>query len=94
MESPPPPRARASYAENADVLTSFLRSLLDRGLNISQGILVVIDGSKGLRAAVRRAFKDRALVQRCVWHYAERRIMWIVGKNAQWEADFGRQRVA
>jgi transposase-like protein len=32
--------------ENAEVLTPFLRSLLDRGLKIDQGLLVVIDGGK------------------------------------------------
>ena len=38
--------------ENAQVLTPFLRSLLERGLDISQGVLVILDGGK-LRAAVR-----------------------------------------
>jgi transposase-like protein len=57
--------------ENERVLTAFLRSLVDRGLDVSQGILVIIDGSKGLRAAVRRAFAHRALVHRCHWHKRE-----------------------
>ena len=57
--------------ENADVLSSFFRSLIDRGLNVDRGILVVIDGAKGLRAAVKRAFNGRALVQRCQWHKRE-----------------------
>ena len=61
--------------ENAPVLTAFLRSLIERGLNISQGMLVIIDGAKGLRAAVNQAFRGRALVQRCQWHYADVRIM-------------------
>ena len=39
--------------ENEAVLTPFLQSLRDRGLDISQGLLVIIDGGKGLRAAVR-----------------------------------------
>lgn len=38
--------------ENERVLTPFLRSLKERGLDPSQGLLVVIDGGKGLRAAV------------------------------------------
>jgi putative transposase len=57
--------------ENAAVLTPFLRSLLDRGLNIAQGVLVVIDGGKGLRAAVRQALGENALVHRCQWHKRE-----------------------
>ena len=54
--------------ENERVLTPFLRSLVERGLDISQGVLVILDGSKGLRAAVRKAFRNRALVHRCQWH--------------------------
>jgi len=57
--------------ENAAVLTPFLRSLLDRGLNIAQGVLVVLDGGKGLRAAVRQALGEKAVVQRCQWHKRE-----------------------
>ena len=40
--------------ENEQVLTPFLRSLVERGLDVSQGLLVIVDGGKGLRAAVRR----------------------------------------
>ena len=36
--------------ENEKVLTPFLRSLLARGLDSSQGLLVIIDGGKGLKA--------------------------------------------
>jgi transposase-like protein len=57
--------------ENATVLSVFLRSLLDRGLDISQGVLVILDGGKGLQAAVRKVFAKRALVQRCMWHKRE-----------------------
>ena len=39
--------------ENEKVLTPFLRSLLARGLDSSQGLLVIIDGGKGLKAAVK-----------------------------------------
>ena len=48
--------------ENEQVLTPFLRSLVERGLDVSQGLLVIVDGGKGLRAAVRKAFRHRALV--------------------------------
>ena len=57
--------------ENATVLTPFLRSLIERGLDVSQGVLVILDGGKGLRTAVRKAFRGRALVQRCQWHKRE-----------------------
>jgi hypothetical protein len=35
------------------------------------GLLVVLDGAKGLRAAVRDVFGDDAVVQRCQWHTRE-----------------------
>ena len=50
------------------MLTLFLRTLIERGLDLSQGVLVILDGAKGLRSAVRKAFRTRALVQRCQWH--------------------------
>ena len=71
--------------ENEKVLTVFLRSLLARGLDLSQGILVVIDGGKGLRAAVRRAFTKRAVVQRCMWHKRENVVSHLpVREQASW----------
>ncbi len=57
--------------ENEQVLTPFLQGLCERGLNGSQGLLVIIDGGKGLRAAVRHAFGSAAVVQRCQWHKRE-----------------------
>ncbi len=71
--------------ENATVLSAFLRSLLARGLNISQGILVIIDGGKGLRSAVRKVFGKRALVQRCMWHKRENVVSYLPQRDqAAW----------
>lgn len=75
--------------ENERVLTPFLRSLLERGLDISQGVLVILDGGKGLRAAVRKAFRHRALVQRCQWHKREN----VVSYLAKAEQTSWRQRL-
>ena len=68
--------------ENEKVLTPFLRSLVERGLDVSQGLLVIVDGGKGLRAAVRKAFRHRALVQRCQWHTREN-VVRDLAKRAQ-----------
>jgi putative transposase len=71
--------------ENEKVLTPFLRSLIERGLDVSQGLLVVIDGGKGLRAAVNQVLKTRAVVQRCVWHKRENVISYLPKSDqAQW----------
>lgn len=70
--------------ENAEVLTAFLRELLNRGLSIDQGVLAVIDGSKGLRAAVRRAFGKKALVHRCQWHKRENVLGYLPKSERVW----------
>ncbi len=68
--------------ENERVLTPFLRSLVERGLDLAQGVLVILDGGKGLRSAVRKAFRHRALVQRCQWHTRENVVSYLA-KNEQ-----------
>ena len=71
--------------ENEKVLTPFLRSLVERGLDVSQGILVILDGGKGLRAAVRKAVRDRALVHRCQWHKRENVVSYLAKtEQASW----------
>lgn len=57
--------------ENGKVLTCFFEELKERGLRIDQGLLIIIDGSKGVRKAVSAAFAEHALVQRCQWHKRE-----------------------
>ena len=57
--------------ENTAVIASFLGSLKDRGLDLSAGALVVVDGAKGLRAGALKAFDGQVLVQRCQWHKRE-----------------------
>ena len=71
--------------ENARVLTPFLRSLIDRGLDVSQGLLVILDGGKGLRSAVNKVFRDKALVQRCQWHKRENVLSYLPkSEQADW----------
>lgn len=63
--------------ENERVTSEFLRGLMTRGLKIDQGLLVVIDGSKGLLAGVRKAFAGRALIHRCQWHKRENVVSYV-----------------
>lgn len=71
--------------ENSKVLAPFLRSLLSRGLDISQGILAIVDGGKGLRKALRQVFKRRCLVQRCQWHKRENVVKYLPrGEQKSW----------
>jgi putative transposase len=55
-------------SENKTVATALLADLIERGLDVEQGVLVVLDGSKALRAAVNAVLGSRAPVQRCVRH--------------------------
>ena len=71
--------------ENSRVLSEFLRSLTERGLDLSSGLLVVIDGSKGLRSAVRRTWRKHALIQRCQWHKRENVVSYLPkSEQAYW----------
>jgi len=54
--------------ENATVATTLLANLVERGLDVEQGVLVVLDGAKALRKAVRDVFGTHTPVQRCVRH--------------------------
>lgn len=57
--------------ENAAVISSFMRELKERGLDLSAGALVIVDGAKGLRSGVLNVFKKQVLIQRCQWHKRE-----------------------
>ncbi len=71
--------------ENEQGLTPFLQELGERGLTSSQGLVVIIDGGKGLRAAVRHAFGHSALGQRCQWHKRENVVSHVPkGDQATW----------
>ena len=63
--------------ENAKVCTTFLRSLEERGLCFGDGLLVVIDGGKGLHAAVEAVFGEAAAIQRCQWHKRENVVAYL-----------------
>jgi putative transposase len=54
--------------ENKTVTSELLSNLVHRGLDVEQGVLVVIDGSKALRAAVNDVLGARTPVQRCQIH--------------------------
>ena len=63
--------------ENARSIGQHFEELKSRGLQVSEGVLVVIDGSKGINAAVKRAFKGLAAVQRCQWHKRENVVSYL-----------------
>lgn len=60
-----------STSENARAIGDMLRRLLKRGMRTAKGVLVVCDGSKGIKAAAERVLGDRCVIQRCRVHKAE-----------------------
>jgi transposase-like protein len=54
--------------ENSETVKDLLQELVDRGLKHDEPFLLVLDGSKALRKAVRQVFGDSFPVQRCVRH--------------------------
>lgn len=59
---------REGTTENQTVCRELLADVVSRGVPADRSILVVIDGGKGLRRAVRDVFGQFALVQRCRVH--------------------------
>jgi transposase-like protein len=60
--------------ENATVVRGLITGLRDRGLDVSEGVLFVLDGAKALHKAVRDVFGDHAVIARCRTH-KERNVM-------------------
>jgi putative transposase len=57
--------------ENSVVIGSFLKELINRGLKCNDGILFIVDGSKGMKKAIQEVFEHKAIIQRCTWHKRE-----------------------
>jgi putative transposase len=72
--------------ENTTVVTGLLEDLVDRGLDLQRRYLVVIDGSKALRAGVQRVFGDGVEVQRCQIH-KRRNVKEYLPENCQKDYD-------
>jgi transposase-like protein len=67
--------------ENRKVCAAFLRELVERGLRVELGLLVVTDGAKGLHAAIREVFGAAALLQRCQWHKRENVLAYLPDRH-------------
>lgn len=60
--------AHEGATENSTACKALLAELRERKLDLERPLLVVIDGSKALRKAVKDVFGDRAVIQRCQVH--------------------------
>ena len=69
--------------ENERVCRQFIDSLIDRGLQYQQGLLCLIDGSKGLYSAITKALDGYVAIQRCQWHKRENVISYLPKQNQE-----------
>ena len=70
--------------ENARVCQDLLAHLQSRGLRTDRSLLVILDGSKALRKAVRAIFGDAALVQRCQVHKTRHVLEYRSDRDRPW----------
>ena len=68
--------------ENERVCRQFIASLIERDLVYHEGLLCLIDGSKGLYAALTKALDGYVVIQRCQWHKREN-VLSYLPKNKQ-----------
>ena len=68
--------------ENHKGIAQLLSSLIERGLKYEDGLLVVIDGSKGIFKAVKKVFDKYAIIQRCQWHKRENVLSYLPEEKA------------
>jgi transposase-like protein len=67
--------------ENTESIKGLLRDLIKRNFRFREGILVLLDGSKGLNKAVNEVFGKYVLVQRCQWHKRENVVSYLDEKH-------------
>ena len=66
-----------SHHENSRAIEQWFDKLIERGLRFEEGILFIVDGSKGIRKAIERKFSVYALIQRCRWHKRENVVAYL-----------------
>jgi len=72
-----------STTENSVPIKDMLSNLKERGLVWEEGLLCVIDGSKGIRKALEESFGNKAVIHRCQWHKQENILKYIPEKDQQ-----------
>jgi transposase-like protein len=68
----------------ARVCQDLLANLQSRGLRTDRSLLVILDGSKALRKAVRATFGEAALVQRCQVHKTRNILEYLSDRDRPW----------
>lgn len=72
-----------SATENSSCIKDLFNGLIERGLKSEQGILFVVDGSKGISKAIEEVFPETHIIQRCRWHKRENVIKYLPEKHQE-----------
>lgn len=63
--------------ENHRPITRSLERLIERGLKFEEGLLFIIDGSKGIEKAVKEVFPTCGGIQGCLYHKIENVVSYL-----------------
>ncbi len=63
--------------ENHRAVAQFFDKLIERGLRFQEGLLFIVDGSKGIIKAINQKFQGYAVIQRCQWHKRENVVSYL-----------------
>lgn len=73
--------------ENNRSIGEFFERLIERGLRYEEGMLFIVDGSKGIIKAIRKVFRLYCEIQRCLYHKIENVISYLPkGIQGIWRA--------
>ncbi len=67
--------------ENSRAIGQLLKRLKEKKFTFQFGLLVVVDGSKGIFKAVNDVFGKKAIIQRCQWHKRENVLSYLNEKD-------------
>lgn len=67
--------------ENSRAIGQLLKQLKEKKFAFQYGLLVVVDGSKGIYKAVTDVFGKKAIIQRCQWHKRENVLSYLNEKD-------------
>lgn len=73
--------------ENHRPISRFFEKLIERGLHYEEGLLFIIDGSKGIAKAIDGVFSACGIIQRCHYHKVENVVSYLSkGIQGIWRA--------
>ena len=68
-------------SENSRAISQLLKQIINKKFTFTHGLLVIIDGSKGLHKAVTDVFGKKVVIQRCQWHKRENVLSYLSDRD-------------